>query len=113
LLRKYVFSTDHVVMLASFFVPGGAANSSWTAYPPLVVYATEGQTWWLAGMLCSSVLSLLGAINLIYHRRATTCAGADLVPARDRADDERDARLYYAMAGWHALHLVAGVLVVA
>ena len=37
-------------MMASFFVPGGAANSGWTSYPPLSDIATQGQTWWLVGM---------------------------------------------------------------
>jgi len=55
-----------VVMLASFLAPGGAANSGWTSYPPLsVVVATEGQTYWLIGMMFLITSSLLGAVNFI------------------------------------------------
>ena len=54
-----------IVMLASFFVPGGAANSGWTSYPPLADMATTGQTWWLVGMVLLITSSLLGAVNFI------------------------------------------------
>ena len=59
------FFLGGVVMIASFFVPGGAANSGWTSYAPLSVIATEGQTWWLIGMIFLITSSLLGAINFI------------------------------------------------
>ncbi|MCH7917499.1 MAG: cbb3-type cytochrome c oxidase subunit I [Planctomycetes bacterium] len=54
-----------VTMLISFFVPGGAANSGWTSYPPLAVIATTGQTLWLFGMIFLITSSLLGSINFI------------------------------------------------
>ncbi|HEX9670498.1 MAG TPA: cbb3-type cytochrome c oxidase subunit I [Thermoanaerobaculia bacterium] len=54
-----------VTMLASFFAPGGAANSGWTSYPPLADIATAGQTWWLVGMLFLIFSSLLGATNFL------------------------------------------------
>ncbi len=54
-----------VVMLTSFFVPGGAANSGWTSYPPLSDLATTGQTFWLLGMVFLITSSLLGSINFI------------------------------------------------
>ena len=54
-----------VVMLASFFVPGGAAQSGWTSYVPLADIATAGQTWWLFGMIFLITSSLLGSINFI------------------------------------------------
>ena len=61
----WTYAAGGAVMLASFFIPGGAANSGWTSYPPLADYATEGQTWWLAGILFISVSALLGSINMI------------------------------------------------
>ena len=54
-----------VTMLISFFVPGGAANSGWTSYPPLAVIATTGQTLWLFGMIFLITSSLLGSVNFI------------------------------------------------
>src|SRR5512145_3550667 len=54
-----------VTMLASFFVPGGAAQSGWTSYAPLAVLAGHGQTMWLVGMIFLITSSLLGAVNFI------------------------------------------------
>src|SRR6185369_17332793 len=52
-------------MVASFFVPGGAANSGWTSYVPLAVFATTGQTFWLIGIFLIALSSMLGAINVL------------------------------------------------
>jgi cytochrome c oxidase subunit 1 len=54
-----------VVMLVSFFVPGGAAQSGWTSYPPLADIAPTGQTLWLFGMLALIISSVLGSMNFI------------------------------------------------
>jgi cytochrome c oxidase subunit I len=54
-----------LIMLASFAVPGGTANSGWTSYPPLSDIATQGQTWWLIGMIFLITSSLLGSVNFI------------------------------------------------
>ena len=59
------FFLGGVVMFASFFVPGGAANSGWTSYAPLSVFATTGQTLWLVGMIFLITSSLLGSVNFI------------------------------------------------
>jgi cytochrome c oxidase subunit I len=61
----WFFFLGGVVMLASFLVPGGAAQSGWTSYSPLASIASEGQTWWLVGMIFLITSSLLGAINFI------------------------------------------------
>ena len=69
----WVFAVGGVVMLASFFVKGGAANSGWTSYPPLSNIATTGQTMWLIGMVFLITSSLLGSVNFIVtiaHLRA-------------------------------------------
>ncbi len=69
----WVYFLGGVIMFASFFVPGGAANSGWTSYPPLSEIATEGQTWWLVGMVFLITSSLLGSVNFIvtiFHLRA-------------------------------------------
>src|SRR5712692_8418710 len=54
-----------LVMLGSFAAPGGTANSGWTSYPPLSDIATQGQTWWLLGMVLLITSSLLGSVNFI------------------------------------------------
>ena len=66
----HVFFWGGVLMLASFFVPGGAAKSGWTSYSPLATVAEfsrpfNGQTLWLIGMVLLITSSLLGAVNFI------------------------------------------------
>src|SRR5689334_10794528 len=61
----WFFFLGGVTMLASFFVPGGAAQSGWTSYAPLSIIAGTGQTVWLFGMVFLITSSLLGAINFI------------------------------------------------
>lgn len=61
----WTYFVGGVVMLLSFFLPGGAANSGWTSYPPLADIATEGQTFWLFGMVFLITSSLLGSVNFI------------------------------------------------
>ncbi len=61
----WCFFVGGLVMLYSFFVPGGAANSGWTSYAPLSDIATTGQTVWLIGMIFLIASSLLGSINFI------------------------------------------------
>ncbi len=69
----WVYFLGGVTMLAGFFVPGGAANSGWTSYPPLADIANtvgthpfwNGQTVWLLGMVLLITSSLLGSVNFI------------------------------------------------
>src|SRR5688500_7056215 len=61
----WMFLAAGVLMLASFFAPGGAANSGWTSYPPLAVMAPRGQDFWLIGILLLGVSSMLNALNVI------------------------------------------------
>jgi cytochrome c oxidase subunit 1 len=66
----HFFFWGGVLMLASFFVPGGTAKSGWTSYSPLATVAEfekpfNGQTMWLIGMVILITSSLLGAVNFI------------------------------------------------
>ena len=66
LASYWFYFAGGVIMLVSFFVPGGAANNGWTSYPPLSDTAPgNGQTLWLAAMLLIIFSSLLGALNFI------------------------------------------------
>jgi cytochrome c oxidase subunit I len=65
MMSYWVYFVGGVTMLASFVLPGGAANSGWTSYPPLSDIATMGQTAWLVGMFFLITSSLLGSINFI------------------------------------------------
>ncbi len=66
----HLFFWGGVLMLGSFFVPGGTAKSGWTSYSPLATVAEfgrpfNGQTLWLVGMVLLISSSLLGAVNFI------------------------------------------------
>ena len=61
----WMYFVGSVIMVTGFFVPGGAANSGWTSYPPLSNIATTGQTVWLCGMVFLITSSLLGSINIL------------------------------------------------
>lgn len=65
MMSYWVYFIGGVVMLASFFVPGGAPQSGWTSYPPLAVVAPISQNYWLVGMIFLITSSLLGSINFI------------------------------------------------
>lgn len=70
----WLFIAGGILMLLSFFAPGGAANNGWTSYPPLSDINTGGQTWWLIAMVFLIVSSLLSSINIIvtvFHLRAS------------------------------------------
>src|SRR5947208_1964698 len=70
----WAFFVGGVIMLVSFFVPGGAAKGGWTSYTPLAVIADKGpelhwfwngQNLWLIGFVFLITSSLLGAVNFI------------------------------------------------
>jgi cytochrome c oxidase subunit 1 len=65
MMSYWVYFVGGVVMLASFFMPNGAARSGWTSYPPLSIVELGGQTWWLIGMVFLITSSLLGSVNFI------------------------------------------------
>ncbi len=65
MLSYWTYLAGGLIVLASFLLPDGPANSGWTSYPPLSVIATNGQTFWLAGMFVFIASTLLGSVNMI------------------------------------------------
>src|SRR6516162_9042179 len=62
----HAFFLGGVVMFVSFFIPGGAAQAGWTSYSPLATtIPTNGQLFWIIGMVLLITSSLLGAVNFI------------------------------------------------
>jgi cytochrome c oxidase subunit 1 len=62
----WLYLVGGIIMLVSFFVPGGAAQAGWYSYPPLAtIIPTDGQTYWLIAMVVIITSSLLGSINII------------------------------------------------
>jgi cytochrome c oxidase subunit I len=69
-LSYQIFLLSVIVLIASFFVPGGGFGGAWTAYPPLSAKATYnltpwGATLWLVAVMLEFVAFLLGGINFI------------------------------------------------
>src|SRR5262245_58779602 len=55
-----------LIMMVSFFIPGGSAQAGWTSYSPLAtIIVGHGQTFWIIGMVFLITSSLLGAVNFL------------------------------------------------
>jgi cytochrome c oxidase subunit 1 len=74
------------VMVAAFFVPGGAPLAGWTAYPPLSAVGAlsgpgegMGQTLWIISIAIFSGASLMGAINFIATIIDLRCKGMSMM----------------------------------
>ncbi len=70
MLSVWVFTLSSLVLLVSFFVPGGAASAGWTGYPPLSAKAVyTGVDWglnlWLLALALEFVSFLMGGINFL------------------------------------------------
>src|SRR5947199_2916271 len=66
MMSYWVYFCGGVIMLATFVAPGCTAQAGWTSYPPLsVIVATNGQVYWLIGMIFLITSSLLGSVNFI------------------------------------------------
>jgi cytochrome c oxidase subunit I len=69
-LSYQIFLLSVLVLLASFFVPGGPFGGAWTAYPPLSAVGEYNQTplgssFWLLAVALEFIAFLLGGINFI------------------------------------------------
>ncbi len=70
MMSYWVFLLSTVVLVASFFVPGGAAAGGWTFYPPLSGDPSyTGVTWgghlWLLAVALEFVSVLMGGVNFL------------------------------------------------
>ncbi len=70
MLSFWVGAVSGVVLLASFFVPGGPAAAGWTSYAtlsarPQYTGVDWGQNLWNIALLINGASSLMGAINYI------------------------------------------------
>ena len=61
MLSFWVFVLAILLLVSSFFVPGGPTGAGWTLYPPQAITAgTPGNLWGLVLMLVSIVLFVVG-----------------------------------------------------
>jgi cytochrome c oxidase subunit I len=75
-----------LVILAAFFVEGGAPIGGWTSYPPLSAVGDmagpgqgAGQTLWVIGLAIFCLASLIGALNFITTTVDLRCKGMSLM----------------------------------
>ncbi|MBU3665014.1 MAG: cytochrome c oxidase subunit I [Chthoniobacterales bacterium] len=67
----WLYVTSGIIILVSFFVDGGAAQSGWTAYAPLsstpayMNHTQLGQSLWGIGLFVNGLSSIAGATNYI------------------------------------------------
>ncbi|MFM7579724.1 MAG: cbb3-type cytochrome c oxidase subunit I, partial [Microcystaceae cyanobacterium] len=59
-----------VILMVSFFIPGGPSQSGWWAYPPVSLQnptgnLINGQFLWLLAVAISGVASIMGAVNFV------------------------------------------------
>ncbi len=69
-LSFQIFFLSALIILAAFFVEGGAFGGAWTAYPPLSTMAEYSQTplgssLWIIAVALEFIAFLLGGINFI------------------------------------------------
>lgn len=64
----WVFVLSAIILIAAFFVPGGAAGAGWTTYPPLSGNAGMpglGQSLVVLALFVTGISTIMGAINYI------------------------------------------------
>ncbi|MBI4932080.1 MAG: cbb3-type cytochrome c oxidase subunit I [Bacteroidetes bacterium] len=74
MISFWIFFVSTIVLMVSFFLPGGAAAGGWTMYPPLSITAHQptfwgsfftGQTFLLLAVALEFVSMLMGGINFL------------------------------------------------
>ena len=100
-LSYQVFLISAIVLIASFFVDGGAFGGAWTAYPPLSAKAEYsltplGSTLWVVAVGLEFVAFLLGGINFITTMMNSRSARNETVGhSHCRMDDRRRVDFVY------------------
>ena len=61
MVSYWVYLLAVLVLVASFFMPGGPTGAGWTLYPPQAILSgTPGQQWGIVLMLASLILFIIG-----------------------------------------------------
>src|SRR5437867_919939 len=84
MLSFWVYLLSVVVLMASFFVPGGPTGAGWTLYPPQAILAgTPGYDWGIILMLVSLVVFIvattMGGLNYVTTVLQARCEGMTLL----------------------------------
>src|SRR5512134_3743600 len=84
MLSYWVYLLAVLVLVASFFVPGGPTGAGWTLYPPQAILAgTPGADWGITLMLVSLVIFIIGftmgGLNYVVTVLQARCRGMTLM----------------------------------
>jgi cytochrome c oxidase subunit I len=84
MLSFWVYLLSVLVLMASFFVPGGPTGAGWTLYPPqAILRGTPGYDWGIILMLVSLVIFIvattMGGLNYVTTVLQARCEGMTLM----------------------------------
>src|SRR6187551_489703 len=84
MLSFWVYLLAVLVLLSSFFVPGGPTGAGWTLYPPQAILpGTPGADWGITLMLVSLVIFIvgftMGGLNYVVTVLQARCRGMTLM----------------------------------
>jgi cytochrome c oxidase subunit 1 len=84
MLSYWVYLLSVMILLASFFVPGGATGAGWTLYPPQAIMpGTPGADWGILLMLISLgvfiIAFTMGGLNYVTTVLQARCKGMTLM----------------------------------
>jgi cytochrome c oxidase subunit 1 len=84
MISYWVYLLAVLVLVASFFVPGGATGAGWTLYPPQAILAgTPGRDWGIILMLVSLIIFIIGftmgGLNYVVTVLQARCRGMTLM----------------------------------
>jgi cytochrome c oxidase subunit I len=84
MLSFWVYLVSVIVLMASFFVPGGPTGAGWTLYPPQAILAgTPGHDWGIILMLVSLLIFIvattMGGLNYVTTVLQARCEGMTLL----------------------------------
>jgi len=84
MLSFWVYLVSVIVLLASFFAPGGPTGAGWTLYPPQAILpGTPGHEWGIILMLVSLVIFIvattMGGLNYVTTVLQARCEGMTLL----------------------------------
>ncbi len=84
MLSFWVYLLSVLVLMASFFVPGGPTGAGWTLYPPqAILQGTPGYEWGIILMLVSLVIFIvattMGGLNYVTTVLQARCEGMTLL----------------------------------
>src|SRR5210317_2650869 len=84
MLSYWTYLLSVIVLLASFFVPGGATGAGWTLYPPQAILdGTPGYDWGIILMLLSLgvfiIAFTMGGLNYVTTVLQARCRGMTLM----------------------------------